>query len=95
MQFTKVSDFIIPIIGSWDEELLETLFLTANVQRILEIPLNNQGFDDFISWHYNKNGKYSVRSGYHLQWKHAFGVRAGQLVVPRSLATNPIWKVLW
>jgi hypothetical protein len=86
---------ISPIIGSWDEELLETLFLLADVQRILEIQLNNQGFDDFIAWHYNKNGKHSVRSVYHLQWKHAFGVRAGQLAVPGSSTTNPIWKVLW
>jgi hypothetical protein len=93
--YSKVSDLISPITGAWDVKLLETLFLPVDVQRILEIPLNNQGFDDFIAWHYNKNGKYSVRSGYHLQWKHAFGSRAGQLALPGSSATNPVSKVLW
>jgi hypothetical protein len=93
--FSKVSDLISPVTGTWDIELLETLFLPVDVQRILEIPLNNHGFDDFIAWHYNKNGKYTVRSGYHLQWKHAFGSRAGQLALPGSSATNPVWKVLW
>jgi hypothetical protein len=93
--YSEVSDLISPITGAWDVKLLETLFLPVDVQHILEIPLNKQGFDDFIAWHYNKNGKYSVRSGYHLQWKHAFGSRAGQLALPGSSATNPVSKVLW
>jgi hypothetical protein len=93
--YSKVSDLISLITGTWDVELLENLFLPVDVQRILEIPLNNQGFDDFIAWYYNKNGKYSIRSGYHLQWKHAFGSRAGQLALPGSSATNLVWKVLW
>jgi hypothetical protein len=65
------------------------------VGRILEIPLNNQGFDDFIAWSFNKNGRYSVQSGYYLQWRHSFGGRGGELALPGSSAINPIWKILW
>jgi ribonuclease HI len=61
----------------------------------MEIPLTNQGFDDFIAWNFNRNRRYSVKSGYHLQWKFSFGARAGQLALPGSSATNPVWKVVW
>jgi hypothetical protein len=75
--YSKVSELINPVTGTWDIELLNSLFSVVDVQRILEIPLNNQGFDDFIAWHYNKNGRYSVRSGYHIQWKHTLGQDKG------------------
>jgi hypothetical protein len=39
-----------PTTRNWDAELLKSLFIDIDVNRILEIPLNNQGFDDFIAW---------------------------------------------
>jgi ribonuclease HI len=69
--------------------------LEVDVNRILQIPLNVQGFDDFIAWNYNKNGRYSVKSGYHLQWRHTFGPRANQLALPGTSALNPVWKSIW
>jgi hypothetical protein len=39
--YTKVSELILPITGSWDEELLHTLFNLMDAQRILEIPINH------------------------------------------------------
>jgi hypothetical protein len=67
----------------------------VDVSRILQIPINNHGFSDFIAWHYTKHGQYAVRSGYHLQWRHQFGPRANQLALPGSSAINPVWKILW
>jgi hypothetical protein len=64
--YTKVFDLISPITGDWDIELLQDTFGSIDVARILEIPLHNQGFEDFIAWNCNKNGRYSVRSGYYL-----------------------------
>jgi hypothetical protein len=90
-----VCDLISPITGYWDVELLQTIFCNVDVGRILEIPLHNQGFDDFIAWNFNKNGRYSVRSGYHLQWRHQFGARGAHLALPGSSALNPVWKELW
>jgi hypothetical protein len=93
--FNKVSDLISPITGQWDLSLLESLFCPVDVGRILQIPLNNRGFEDFIAWGFSSNGKYSVRSGYHLQWWHQFGPSAGQLSLPGSSIHNPVWKELW
>jgi hypothetical protein len=92
---SKVADLIDTSTGTWDAELLRSLFLEVDVKRILEIPINVQGFDDFIAWSYNKNGRYSVKSGYHLQWRHTFGPRANQLALPGTSALNPVWKTVW
>jgi hypothetical protein len=36
--------------------------------RILEIPINSQGFEDFVAWQFSKHGRYTVRSAYRVQW---------------------------
>jgi hypothetical protein len=95
MNYTKVSQLIDPYSGLWDEPRLRELFLTVDVNRILQIPLNTQGFDDFIAWNHTKHGRFTVRSAYYLQWKHKFGPRAGQLSMPGSSVNNPVWKSLW
>jgi hypothetical protein len=93
--YTKVSELIDPITGQWDLDILNSLFNSLDVARIMSIPINTQGFDDFIAWKAIKNGKYSVRSGYYLQWRHQFGPTASQFARPGSSAVNPIWKLLW
>jgi hypothetical protein len=93
--YTKVSELISPITGSWDEDLLRDLFLSINVERILQIPLNNHGFGDFIAWHYTKHGRYTVKSGYYIQWRHQFGATGSQLAHPSVSALNPVWKTIW
>jgi hypothetical protein len=91
----KVSDLISPITGQWDLILLESLFSPVDVGRILQIPLNNRGFEDFIAWGFSSNGKYSVKPSYHLQWQHQFRPSASQLSLPGSSIHNPVWKELW
>jgi hypothetical protein len=74
---------------------LNDLFNPIDVTRILQIPIGTHGFEDFISWHFTKHGLYTVRSGYHLQWRHHFGPSTGQLAIPGASALNPVWKTLW
>jgi hypothetical protein len=92
---TKVADLIDPTTEQWDEDLLRGIFNSVDVGRILQIPLNNRGFDDFVAWGFTKHGRYTVRSGYYLQWKHQFGASANQLALAGSSALNPVWKILW
>jgi ribonuclease HI len=93
--YTKVHELIDPTTGVWDEELLRNIFYDVDVNRILQIPLHNHGFDDFIAWAFTKHGRYTIRSGYHTQWRHSFGPRAGHLAIPGTSAMNPVWKSVW
>jgi hypothetical protein len=93
--FSKVSDLISPITTSWDEHLLRDIFNDADVERILQIPLNNLGFDDFIAWKETSHGRYTVKSGYYMQWRYQFGPNGSQLAHQGVLALNPVWRSLW
>jgi hypothetical protein len=74
----------------WDEQLICDLLNPLDASRVLQIPINNQGFDDFISWHFTNHGRYMVR-----QWKHQLGPRVAQLSAPGESGLNPVWKLLW
>jgi hypothetical protein len=93
--YTKVCELINPVTNQWDEELLRSIFADIDVRRILQIPLHSHGLEDFIAWGPTSHGRYTVRSGYYLQWRHQFGPSAPQLALPGSSATNPVWKILW
>jgi hypothetical protein len=67
----KVDELINPVSGTWDEDLINDLFWPVDAHRILQIPLTH-GKDDLVAWHYNRNGLFSVRSAYHVQWIHKF-----------------------
>jgi hypothetical protein len=93
--YTKVCELINPVTNQWDEYLLRNIFAEIDVRRILQIPLHSHGFEDFVAWGATSHGRYTVRSGYYLQWRHQFGPSATQLALPGSSATNPVWKTLW
>jgi hypothetical protein len=93
--YTKVHELISPITATWDEDLLQDIFNPMDVERILQIPINNYGFDDFIAWKGTRHGRYTVKSGYYIQWKHQFVPRAGQLALPGGSAQNHVWSILW
>jgi hypothetical protein len=63
----RVEELINPISGSWDEELIRGIFWPIYVHHILKIPLPNYGQSNFIAWHVNKSGSFSVKSAYHLE----------------------------
>jgi hypothetical protein len=87
---TKVSELIDPISGQWDEELILSILNPVDAERILQIPLNLNAFEDFISWHATRSGLFFVRSAYHLEWKHQFRGRACRALTQRTPLDNPI-----
>lgn len=61
----KVCDLIDPITKSWKRELVHMMFSPRDAAIILQMrPVNSQ--NDSVCWAYNRDGKYSVRSGYWL-----------------------------
>ena len=46
--------------------MLRQHFLDVDVQHIMKIKLPNQPCEDRILWHYDREGEYSVKSGYNL-----------------------------
>src|SRR5438128_1146275 len=60
-----VADFIDPVNGNWDEEVLRAILDPQDVVDILAIPLR-PGSQDSVAWYYDKKGVFSVKSAYRL-----------------------------
>ena len=61
-----VADLIDKDSGCWKEEVVKELFRPCNVNLILLIPLCHAWPEDKFIWHFSTDGKFMVRSAYHL-----------------------------
>jgi hypothetical protein len=93
--YTSVSDLIDQEMGTWDEELLHNLFWPVDVQRILNIPLATGMMQDFVAWHFNKSGTFSVKSAFYIEWEHQHGLKLRRTSAYGSSSNLPVWKTLW
>lgn len=70
-------------------------FWSLDVERILQIPLSQQNFEDNVAWHYTKTGVFSVRSAYYCEWDDQCGSKLGQEGGQSSSMNHPVWKQVW
>lgn len=61
----RVSDLIDPVTGGWDEVLVRDMFWEMDTKLILAIPVNTEQ-EDFLAWHYDGKGMFTVKSAYHV-----------------------------
>ena len=92
---TKVNELINPLTETWDEELVGELFDPEDAKVILAIPLKPD-MEDFLSWHYDKRGVFSVKSAYQLgvsireaKNHQNVGISSGSNMVQEK------WKNIW
>ncbi|KAK2636475.1 hypothetical protein Ddye_031267 [Dipteronia dyeriana] len=75
--------------GCWNNQLIRAFISSEEVEAILSLPRGFSNVEDTILWHYDKNGCYSVRSGYKL----------GRMLLSRDVpsGSNNVewWKSLW
>ncbi|KAI3447058.1 hypothetical protein Pfo_003723 [Paulownia fortunei] len=65
--YTQRSIFALQVcVGFWDADLIKSVFMLEDAQYILSIPLGSGRNSDFKIWHFTKNGRFFVRSLYHL-----------------------------
>jgi hypothetical protein len=55
-----VSQFMKVDRREWDEGLIRTCLYPHDAEEVLKIHLSNRNEDDFIVWHYEKSGMFSV-----------------------------------
>lgn len=83
-----VAEFVTPS-HQWDVHKLRQFLCEEDVEVISSLPISRQAPDSWI-WHYDKKGKYTVKSGY------KFSMLYGQ-ESPSSLfqIEEKWWKKLW
>lgn len=61
-----VGDIIDQENCTWIPEAVNELFTDEEANIILKIPLSTRRTNDRIAWHYNSQGIFNVKSGYHI-----------------------------
>jgi ribonuclease HI len=65
--------------GTWDEPTIRRICFVHDADAIMQIKLPHREIDDFVAWHGEANGVFSVRSAYRLGMQHKmFDLSSGQ-----------------
>ncbi|CAL9026263.1 unnamed protein product [Prunus brigantina] len=89
---TRVCD-LFTSSGQWNVPLLKDIFWDEEVDAILQIPLVSLVRHDCLLWHYERNGMYSVKSGYQLARLERDNV-CGESSTGVDLSSR-FWKKIW
>ena len=90
----RVSDLINWQEHKWDRDRIEASFHKFDAEAILKISLSRRLVQDLIVWIHTKNGKYSVKLGYHMAKQMKLDdCNDGECSSQR--VPNPIWTKIW
>jgi hypothetical protein len=89
--YTKVNELIDPTTGQWDVQLVTEIFWKIDADVILATPIRDD-FEDFIAWHYDAKGIFSVKSAYKLYVQARDGP---QQSTSGDLANTLQWENIW
>jgi hypothetical protein len=90
----RVSEFLLPEGGGWNEEKLRAVLFDVDVEDILKIPVGRAGTCDYLAWNYTKNGIFSVKSAYHLK-TYLKRLQAGKPGTSSNCDEHKGWLSLW
>jgi hypothetical protein len=90
-----VSQLIDESCMEWKEEVVREYFRAPDTQLILNIRLPSNPVDAFVSWFYEKNGLFSVRSAYKVAKDLMEEEKGGGQSSSRNQEGRPIWKKYW
>jgi hypothetical protein len=93
-RYRWVSDLINQNTMQWKEELVRATFQRQDVEEILRIRLPRCNGDDFLAWHFENSGDFSVRSAYKLALINDGDITTGQSS-NRPNGDRHIWDVIW
>lgn len=89
----QVADLIDPITRQWNVELIQSSFWEVDRGRILAIPIGSIETEDKVVWHYSKDGRFTVRSCYHLISQLLNGTSGGMMSGAEYIRWKEVWKL--
>ncbi|XP_057426577.1 uncharacterized protein LOC130720010 [Lotus japonicus] len=95
LQDWKVKEITLPQGGGWDGEKIRGIFQPMVALKILQTPIGLSGNEDKLIWPHEKNGQYSIRSGYQViksEDQSYLNVASTSNCLPKEL-WNFIWSV--
>uniref|UniRef100_A0A0A9GDM8 Uncharacterized protein n=1 Tax=Arundo donax TaxID=35708 RepID=A0A0A9GDM8_ARUDO len=82
-------------VHEWDEDLIKSTIYAYDVAEILGIELSNQVDDDYLAWHYEKSGLFTVRSAYKLALRDMMNNHSQGQGSNNADGSRELWKTIW
>lgn len=77
----------------WNYGLIQTIFSPEEVNVICSIQLSEQSPPDYLIWHYEHQGRFTVKSAYHIACSWIQPTNNG--ASSSTLSSNMLWSKLW
>jgi ribonuclease HI len=91
----RVNQLLAPDGKSWNEALVRDVCYSSDVDWILDMKLPINQCNDFLAWHYEPSGLFSVKSAYRLAYNLQHGTRWRACHSESRDNSRKIWKVIW
>lgn len=91
-KLVKVSELIWPETRTWNIGRINRVFSRYNAAKIFQIPLTSFQVCDTLMWKDNRNGQYSVKSGYE-QLRCLQNTQ--QMIGPSNSNGSKLWQKIW
>ena len=82
-------------VRDWDRDLVKTIFHKHDAEEVLKIRIPTRPTDDFIAWHFEKSGIFSVRSAYKLALRDFIQQQRVASTSSSMDGGRRAWKHLW
>jgi hypothetical protein len=91
----RVNQLVNEGTGMWNTQLIHKMFYPHDAEAILQLNVPETSRNDFLAWHYESNGVFSVKSAYKLAYslKHNNQNRPG--TSSSSDSNRTLWKLIW
>lgn len=92
-----VSELINPVTGQWDRILINDLFWEEDARVILALPVH-EGREDVLAWHFDRLGRFSVKSAYKLYRDDIMRTRSRTPASSSSGCNSEkgsVWSKIW
>ncbi|XP_074309673.1 uncharacterized protein LOC141644118 [Silene latifolia] len=93
MEDLTVADLLIPGGGGWDRNLVDSVFLPFERERVLNIRVSSFASPDTWFWDKEKDGEYSVRSAYAALAGHSTSSTETSSWERERWLWNRLWKI--
>lgn len=87
----KVCELIDPDTKNWRRDLVYSIFNLYEAKQIINIPISMRLPEDKLTWHWERDGEYSVKSAYRLLYED----KNRNLAESSNTRGQKLWKEIW
>jgi hypothetical protein len=91
----RVSQLVNEGSGTWNSQIIQKMFYAHDAEVILQLNAPETSRKDFLAWHYESNGIFSVKSAYKLAYNLKNNIPSKPGTSSSGDSNRTLWKLIW